>query len=229
MLDVRVRESGSTVRVAIGALILTVVVIGGAIGVIVLIGGMTPIHVTESAELGGLPDTPQQLVDRGATLFVTGVVATVHEPEWNTSGQERPRTPWDISRVPEEYWIHTPVTLRVSGPVIILDAEEVERLDFDPNASELLFVVRGGEIDNDRYAIEDGFDREFDEGEEVAIVLSVIREPETLMHSTSHGPAWEYARKYSLVDNDTVVLVWGEDQYEYDLADMLQEFTEAAD
>jgi hypothetical protein len=208
---------------------VAVVALGGAIALLVWISSMTPIQATDETEPAGSPPTAQEWVDEGAVLFAIGEVEAVYGPEWSTSDQSRPSTPWGVSDVPNDTWIHTPILVELDGEPVVLNTNTGSEMETGLPTIDLVLALRGGEIDNDRYEIIDGQDREFEPGDRVGLVLSVkdedLEDPELI--DTSFGEGWEFMGRYH-IDGDTALIQWGEETGEYDLEELLEEFRDAA-
>jgi hypothetical protein len=170
------------------------------------------------------------LVIVAAVLLVVGDVEAVYGPEWSTSDGSRPRTPWDVSDVPEEIWIHTPILIELAGLPVVLRSVVAAELETALPQENLILALRGGEIGDDRYEIIDGQNREFEPEEQVALLLSVkdedLDDPELI--ETTFGEGWEFLARYE-IDNDTAILQWGDESYEYALEELIEEFDQAAD
>lgn len=203
--------------------------LGGAVLLLMWISSMTPIHVTEETEPAGAPPDAEEWVDRGAVLMVIGAVEAVYGPEWSTSDTSRPGTPWDVSGVPDDTWIHTPMLIELHDDPVVLRLDVFGELETPAPDVNLLMALRGGEIGEDRYEVIDGQDRDFEPGDDVALVLTVADEalddPELI--DTSFGESWEFLGRYR-VENDTAVLQWGDETVEQPLDELIEEFQQAA-
>ena len=212
----------------LGFIGVAVLALGGAVLLLVWISSMTPIHVTEESEPVGAPPAAEDWIEQGAVLLAVGEIAAVYGPEWSTSDGSRPGTPWDVSGVPDDTWIHTPILLDLDEKPVVLQPNLAAELDTSLPANDLLVAVRGGEIGDDRHEIIDGQDREFEPGDRVALVLSVkgedLENPELI--ETTFGEGWEFLGRYR-IENDAAILQWGEETGEYDLEELIEEFRQA--
>jgi hypothetical protein len=208
---------------------VAVIALGGAVLLLIWISSMTPIQATdERTPVGALP-TAQGWVDEGAVLFVVGEVDAVYGPEWTTSDGSRPGTPWEVSSVPEDIWIQTPMLIDLDDAPIILNERAAAELDRAMPEVDLILALRGGEIGQDQYEVIDGQDRHFEPGDRVGLVLTVkdadLDEPNLI--GTMHGEGWEFQGRYHL-NGDTAEIHWGEESGEYELEALVEEFRDAA-
>jgi hypothetical protein len=208
---------------------VAVLALGGAVLLLVWISSMTPIHATEEVEVSDNPPDAAEWVDRGAVMLVIGEIDAVYGAEWSTADGSRPGTPWEISGVPDDTWIQTPILIGFADDPVIVQPQVIEDMDSSEPEVDLLLALRGGSIGDDRYEIVDGQDRHFQPGDEVALVLSVkdrdVNDPELL--GTMFGDGWEFMGRYR-IENDTAVLEWGDETHEQPLSDLIDEFEQAA-
>jgi hypothetical protein len=204
--------------------------LGGAVVLLVWISSMTPIHVTEEFEPTGPPPTAQDWVDQGAVLLAVGEVEAVYGAEWSTADRSRPGTPWAVSGVPEDHWIQTPILVDLVDEPVLLRPRVMDALGSAEPEVDLILALRGGEIGDDRHEVIDGQNRDFEPGDQVALVLSVknqeLAEPELI--DSSFGAGWEFLGRYR-IENDTAILQWGDDVDEQPLEELINAFEQAAE
>ena len=201
----------------------------GAIALLIWITSMTPIQATDETEPTGPPPTAQEWIDDGAVLFAIGEVEAVYGAEWSTSDQSRPGTPWAVSDVPDDTWIHTPILVELDGEPVVLNADAGADVEGGLPTVDMLLALRGGEIDSDRYEVIDGQDREFEPGDRVGLVVSVKDQDldDLELIDTAFGEGWEFMGRYH-IDGDTARIQWGDETEEYDLEELLEDFRDAA-
>lgn len=208
---------------------VAVLALGGAVLLLVWISSMTPIHATEESDPVGAPPTAEDWVDQGAVLLAIGEVEAVYGAEWTTDDHSRPGTPWDVSDVPDEVWIQTPILIDLGRDPVLLRPDVAGDPGISTPDGDLILALRGGEIGSDRYEINDGQNREFEPGDQVALVLGV-RDAELddpVLIETTFGDGWEFLGRYR-IENDTAILQWGEQTAELPLDELIEEFQRAA-
>jgi hypothetical protein len=216
-------------KMLIAFLGVAVLALGGAVVLLVWISSMTPIHATEELEVSDTPPDASEWINRGAVLLAVGEVDAVYGPEWTTSDGSRPSTPWDVSGVPEDTWIQTPIRIELEGEPVVVRSDVINKLDASAPEVDLILALRGGTIGDDHYEIIDGQDREFDPGDRVALVLTVkdaeFEGPELI--GTTFGEGWEFLGRYRIED-DIAVLEWGNETHELPLGELVDSFEEAS-
>jgi hypothetical protein len=218
----------SVLKLLLAFLGVAVLALGGAVLLLVWISTMTPIHVTDESTPDSGPPTAAEWVQQGAVLFAIGEVQAVYGAEWSSSDGSRPGTPWEVSGVPDDTWIQTPVLFEIVEAPTVLQPDILEAIGATPE-DRLILALRGGEAGDDRYVILDGMDRAFEPGDRTALVLTVgdgdLDDPELLR--TTFGAGWEFLGRYR-IENETAVLTWGDEEHETPLAELVEDFEQAA-
>jgi hypothetical protein len=216
-------------RILIAFLAVAALALGGAVFLLIWISSMTPIHATEEFEVSDTPPDAAEWVEQGAVLFVVGEVDAVYGAEWTTDDGSRPSTPWDVSGVPDDTWIQTPIRVEFAEEPLVLRPGVVDDLDSSTPEVDLMLALRGGTIGDDRYEIRDGQDRDFEPGDRVALVLTAkdaeFDEPELI--GTTFGDGWEFLGRYQIED-ETAILEWGTETHEQPLNELIESFEEVA-